>query len=165
MQTIENYATQSCHRAPSSKAWTLQLIGKIALSIGMATMGCSASADTFSYDGDGGKCDWAEGESNKYVQIGYEGSLFVDVTRGMSMDAGIQKEVKLKDGIYQYYVSEDDLGEFWVTFDPKSGTLAEGKFSDRAALSAVDWTVAANVTDLKPCNGGGGGPAESCDEC
>ena len=139
-------------------------LDRLALSVCLAFLAGSASADTFSFDGDGGSCDWAEGQSNKYVEIGYEGSLFVDVTRGMAINAGILKETKLNNGLYQYYVDEDGVGEFWVTFDPKSGKLVEGKISDRAEMSAVDWTVAANVTDLKPCEKRGSGP-EECDDC
>ena len=137
---------------------------RLVLSISVIVSASAASADTFSYDGDGGKCDWAEGEWNNYVEIGYEGSLFVDVTRGMSINAGILQEIKLKNGMYQYYVGDDELGEFWVTFDPKSGKLVQDKISDRAVLLAADWSVAPNLVDLKPCKKAGGGP-EECDDC
>lgn len=141
-----------------------RMIGKVFLSMAVTISATTAFADTFKYDGDGGKCDWAEGQRNEYVQIGYEGLFFVDVTRGMGIEGGILKEAKLADGIYQYYVA-DEYGDVWVTFDPESGKLAEGKYADRATLLAVDWTTAANVVGLKPCDGGGGDPAEACDDC
>jgi len=137
---------------------------KVFLSMAVTISASGAFADTFKYDGDGGKCDWAEGQRNEYVQIGYEGLFFVDVTRGMGIEGGILKEIKLTDGIYQYYVS-DEYGDLWVTFDPESGKLAEGKYADRAALLAVDWTMAASIVGLKPCDGGGGDAAEACDDC
>jgi hypothetical protein len=36
-----------------------RLIGKVSLSISLTVLAFMASADTFKYDGDGGKCDWA----------------------------------------------------------------------------------------------------------